>query len=265
VDDILADCARGKIWSKLDMTDSFFQTRVHPDNVHLTAVTTPFGLYEWLVMPQGLRNSLPIHQRRVNAALRHLIGSICHIYLDDIVIWSDNIKQHKQHCKQVLHTLRKASLYCNPRKSHFFLMELDFLGHHISARGIEPSSSKVEKILQWPHPKNASQVCAFLGIVRYVSTFLPSLADYTCILTPLTTKESGKHFPEWSAEHECAFDAIKSLVVSSDYLTVIDHMNPGDNKIFVTCDASDWRSPEFWPHMGNCLSRRFRLCTTPCC
>ena len=63
VDDILADCAKGRIWSKLDMTNSFFQTRVHPDDVHLTAVTTPFGLYEWLAMPMGLQNSLPIHQR----------------------------------------------------------------------------------------------------------------------------------------------------------------------------------------------------------
>jgi hypothetical protein len=69
VDDILADCAKGKIWSKMDMTNSFFQTRVHPDDIHLTAVTTPLGLYEWLVMPMGLRNSPAIHQRRMTAAL----------------------------------------------------------------------------------------------------------------------------------------------------------------------------------------------------
>jgi hypothetical protein len=62
VDDILPDCAKGKIWSKLDMTNSFFQTQVHLDDVYLTAVTTPFSLYEWLAMPMGLRNSPPIHQ-----------------------------------------------------------------------------------------------------------------------------------------------------------------------------------------------------------
>ena len=62
VDDILANCAKGKIWSKLDMTNSFFQTRIHPDGVHLMAVRTPFGRYEWLAMPMGLRNSPPIHQ-----------------------------------------------------------------------------------------------------------------------------------------------------------------------------------------------------------
>src|SRR6202044_3505569 len=147
VDDILADCARGKIWSKLDMTDSFFQTRVHPDDIPLTAVTTPFGLYEWLAMPMGLRNSPPIHQRRITAALRDLLGKICHIYLDDIIIWSNDIVEHIKNIRMVLAALRKAKLYCNPKKCHFYLLELDFLGHHISARGIEAETSKVNKII----------------------------------------------------------------------------------------------------------------------
>jgi hypothetical protein len=56
------------------MTNSFFQTRVHPDDVHLTAVTTPLALYEWLVMPMGRRNSLAIHQCQVTAALHEYIG-----------------------------------------------------------------------------------------------------------------------------------------------------------------------------------------------
>ena len=86
INSILSDCAKGKIWGKLDMTNSFFQTRVHPDNVPYTAVTTPFGLYEWLVMPQGGRNAPATHQRRMFNALRPLIGIICHVYLDDIII-----------------------------------------------------------------------------------------------------------------------------------------------------------------------------------
>ena len=242
VDDILADCAKGKIWSKLDMTNSFFQTRVHLDDVHLTAVTTPFGLYEWLAMPMGLRNSPPIHQRRMTAALRELLGKICHIYLDDIVIWSDTVEQHTQHIRLVLEALRKAKLYCNPKKCHFYLLELNFLGHHISARGIEASSSKVDKILNWPTPQNTTDVRSFLGLVRYISWFLPKLADYTCILTLLTTKEARRDFPAWSTDHQTAFDAIKALIVSRECLTTIDHQNLGDNKVFVTCDASDWRT-----------------------
>ena len=241
VDDILADCAKGKIWSVIDMTNSFFQTRVHPDDVHLTAVTTPLGLYKWLAMPMGLRNSPAIHQRRMTAALREHLTKFCHIYLDDIIIWSDNVTEHAKHIDLVMKSLRKAKLYCNPDKCKFFQKEVNFLGHHISERGIEPNSSKVDKIMNWPVPKNATDVRAFLGLVRYISVFLPNLAEHTRLLTPLTTKECRKSFPEWAPEHQHAFESIKSLVISTDCLTTIDHDAPGDNKIFVTCDASDWR------------------------
>jgi len=70
--------------------------------------------------------------------------------------------------------------------------------------------------------------------------FLPKLADYTSVLTPLTTKDAHKHFPPWTDEHQSVFEGIKSLVVGADCLTIIDHETPGDNKIFVTCNASDW-------------------------
>jgi hypothetical protein len=106
-------------------------------------------------------------------------------------------------------------------------------------RGIEANSSKVDKILDWPVPKSTSDVRAFLGLVRYIAVFLPKLAEFTAVLTPLTVKSFDKCFPEWTAEHQTAFDAIKGLVVGHECLTVIDHANPGDNKIFVTTDASD--------------------------
>jgi hypothetical protein len=73
-----------------------------------------------------------------------------------------------------------------------------------------------------------------------MAVFLPKLANYTSVLTPLTTKDAHKHFLPWTAEHQYTFEAIKSLVVSVDCLTVIDHDCPGDNKIFVMCDTSDW-------------------------
>ncbi|KAG1788782.1 uncharacterized protein HD556DRAFT_1213142, partial [Suillus plorans] len=82
-------------------------------------------------------------------------------------------------------------------------------------------------------------VRSFLGLVRYLDQFLPHLADYTRLLTPLTTKSSELEWPGWSEGHQEAFDAIKRLVISRDCLTTIDHDNLGENKIFVTCDASD--------------------------
>jgi hypothetical protein len=139
------------------------------------------------------------------------------------VIWSSDVAEHTKHIALVMAALHKAHLYCNPAKCWFYLKELDFLGHHISARGIEPNSSKVDCVLNWPVPTSATEVRSFLGLVRYIAVFLPHLADHTVILTPLTTKESRKSFPDWTTEHQTAFDVIKALVVSANCLTTIDH------------------------------------------
>ena len=73
INDILANCAKGKIWGKINMTNSFFQTLVHPDHVKYTATLTPFGLWEWVVMPMGLRKSPATHQQCITLVLRDLI------------------------------------------------------------------------------------------------------------------------------------------------------------------------------------------------
>ena len=215
---------------------------MHPDSVKFTAVNTPFGLYEWLVMPMGLQNSPAVHQQRVFSALHALIGRICHVYLDNIIIWSNSLTKHETNIALVLEALRKGSLYCSVRKSVLFCREVDFLGHHISECGIEADPKKVDCILNWPIPKSATEVCAFLGLVWYIADFLPQLADHTCVLTPLTHKGTDTNFPAWFPEHQTVFENIKALVIGSDCLININHDNMGDNRIFVTCDASDCRT-----------------------
>lgn len=158
VDDILADCGQGKIFGKMDITNSFFQTRVHPDDIHLTAVRTPWGLYEWCVMPQGGCNAPSTHQRRVTDALRHLIGVICHVYMDDIIIWSQTLEEHARNVAAVLDALRAAKLYCNPKKSELFCTKVEFLGHVIDPNGIHVDPRKVDRILNWPQPTHAKAV-----------------------------------------------------------------------------------------------------------
>jgi len=239
VDDILTDCAKGKIWATIDMTDSFFQTRVHPDDIHKTAVSTPFGTYEWCVMPMGLRNSPAIHQRRVTSVLRPYIGKICHIYLDDIVIWSDSVEEHIRNVRIIMNALKGAGLHVNRKKTKLFCDEINFLGHHISTRGIEADSGKVARILDWPTPKSAKEVRQFLGLVRYLNAFLPKLAIQSNILNRLTWKDCNESFPEWTERYQDAFDMIKRIVVSRECLTIIDHTKTPELKIFVTTDASE--------------------------
>ncbi len=237
--EILLDCACSKIWGKLDMTNSFFQTCIHPDSFKYTAITTPFGLYESMVMPQGCPNTPSTHQRWMYSALRPYIGSICHVYLDDIIIWSDSLDEHCCNIPIILDALRSNSLFCSLKKTDLFCTDLTFLGHRISQEGVTPDRSKVEKIVSWPTPASASDVRSFLGLVRYISSFLPHLAEHTTVLNALTSKESEKDFL-WSTTHNKAFCAVKDLVVSYECLTTINHTNMGSNRIFVSTDTSDF-------------------------
>lgn len=106
-------------------------------------------------------------------------------------------------------------------------------------KGIEADESKVDKILNWPVPKNAGDVGAFLGLVCYLNAFLPRLATQSNILSHLTTKECDKHFHEWMAAHQDVFVKIKEIVISCECLTIIDHKKLDLNKIFLTTYASD--------------------------
>lgn len=138
-----------------------------------------------------------------------------------------------------MQALQDAKLYVNEKKTHLFCVEIYFLGHHVSQYSIQAEGSKVSKILDWPAPTSATEVRQFLGLVCYISTFLPHLAPHTAVLNKLTTKEAERVFPTWSSSHQHTFDSIKEIICSRECLTIIDHSKLKDNKIFITTDASD--------------------------
>jgi hypothetical protein len=90
--------------------------------------------------------------------LQDLIGKICHVYLDNIIIWSQNMEEHKWNCTTVLEALCKANIYCNQAKSNLFATKLYFLGHNISGAGIKPDPQKTDRIATWPQPSTATNV-----------------------------------------------------------------------------------------------------------
>lgn len=159
--------------------------------------------------------------------------------MDDIAIWSHTVDEHTTNVTTILDSLLKHKLHLNPKKSKLFCSEIRFLGHRISAKGVEADEGKADRITNWPLPTCAKHVRSFLGLVRYLSSFLPKLADHTAILNELTTKECDKNFPQWTERHQVAFDKVKTLVVSKACLTTIDPSLIPEYKIFVTTDASD--------------------------
>jgi hypothetical protein len=110
---VIADTVRGNIWSVLDMTNSFFHTKMDLDSIPYTAITMLFGLYEWMIMPMGLKNALPINQCQMTNALRKHISKICHVYMDVIIIWSESIEEHLKHVRTIMQCMRDHGLCLN--------------------------------------------------------------------------------------------------------------------------------------------------------
>ncbi|SGY81038.1 BQ5605_C009g05444 [Microbotryum silenes-dioicae] len=203
-----------RFWGKIDMTNSFFQTKMAEEDIPKTAVITPWGLFEWTVMPMGLCNTPATHQHRVNEALGDLIGNVCFVYLDDITIFADTLEEHEQRVRLVLDALRRADLYVSPKKTELFAAECFFLGHQITREGIKVDPDK------------------------YLRKFIDKLADLTAVLVPLTRK--GAHVDDgWTGEYNTAFEAIKALVGSLPSLHPIDHSEQGD-PLWLMTDASNW-------------------------
>ena len=168
-----------------------------PDSQQYTAIATPFGNYEWTVMPQGLTNSPSTQQRRVNSALHHLLNDTAIPYVDDIIIFGANtIEEHCKKVTSVLDALRKAKLLANPKKTKLFATTLDVLGHVMSSDGLGVDPHKIDKISQWPTPTTKKQVSGFLGLVNWIKKFikpLPSLITATLILNKITAKRARFH------------------------------------------------------------------------
>jgi len=207
---------------------------MHPDDVHKTAFKTPFGLFEWLVMPQGLCNAPATWQRFMNWVLRKYVGKICHVYIDDIAIFSDSLLEHHRNVRLVLQALQDAGIIVSSSKSHLYADEIEFLGHIISSRGIEVGSSKVQKILDWPVPQNPAEIRAFNGLVNYIAEFISALAEHSVILSRLIRK--GVEF-QWTPIEQKAFEDIKRLAQHTPICRPINYNNL--DPIYVITDASN--------------------------
>jgi hypothetical protein len=236
VNELIWTVFSGKIFSILDQTNAFFQTRIREADIPLTAVKTPWGLYKWIVMLMGLTNAPATHQALLEEALGELIKDVCVVYLDDIVIFSDNIDSHKWHVWSVLDRLCRANLYCSPKKTMLFQSKVKFLGHWVSTDGIRADNEKISQILTWPSPQSPKGVKKFLGTVQWMKKFVWGLQKYVGTLTPLTSTKLDRKDFRWGQREEDAFNNIKRLMTSLPCLKNVNYNS--EDPLWLFTDAS---------------------------
>lgn len=230
VDELFDRLQGAKYFSKLDLRTGYWQIKVYPEDIPKTAFRTRYGSFEWLVLPMGLTNAPATFMHLMNQIFREHLDKFVVVFLDDILIYSRTLAEHRAHLRQVLEVLRQHRLYCKESKCEFFRDHVEFLGHRIDRDGMHMMENKVRAIRDWPTPQTVDDVRSFLGMVGYYRKFVRNFSDIAGPLTHLL--KQGVRF-QWTAELDKSFRALIHAITSAPTLILPDPNLP----YVVTADA----------------------------
>jgi len=233
ISDLLDSPRKARIYTKIDLWHAYHLVRITKEDEWKTAFRTCYGAFKWSVMLFGLTNALAAFQCFMNDSFSDLLDVCVVVYLDDILIYSDDITQHRKHVKEILKRLRKVGLYVKAEKCGFHSDSVEYLGYVLSPSGLTMSNAKVKTIQEWLEPKKVKDIQSFLGFANFYRRFIFNYSDIVIPLTCLTRKDTP-----WNFDEDCkkAFNTLKQAFTSAPILT---HWVP-DAQLVVETDASDY-------------------------
>ena len=234
IDDLHDRLAHAKFFTKLDLYSGYHQIPIRIGDEHKTAFTSRYGTYEFLVMPFGLTNAPATFQTAMNTLFYEWLDTFVIVYLDDILIYSPDIKTHYQHVTSVIQRLAKHKWYCKLKKCDFATTKVEYLGHIVSNGTLSIDSSKMDAVLKWPVPmKNLKEVQSFLGLLGYYRKFIPHFSHTAKPLHSFARKDVKF---VWTNDHSDAVQKLKVAITSPQCLAIFDR----DLETTLTTDACDY-------------------------
>lgn len=188
IDDLIDGLGRSHYISTLDLTKGYWQVPVAAEDRPKTAFVTPFGLFQFKVMPFGLQGAPATFQRLMDRVIAGL-SDFTATYLDDVIIFSETWEKHLEHVRTTLQRLRKAGLTVKAKKSQFGAKYCTYLGHIVGGGVVQPDATKVQAVREFPAPVTKKQVRTFLGLSGYYRRFIPLSMPH---LSPLTSDRFDK-------------------------------------------------------------------------
>ena len=229
IDDCIDKVGNSKNVTKFDLLKGFWQVPLTERAKEVSAFATPNSLYQYKVMPFGMKNSPATFQRLVNV-IRGLDG--CDAYIDDVIIYSDSWSDHLQRIRKFFDRLSKAKLTVNLAKTEFCHATVTFLGHLVGQGQVKPLEAKVNAISEFPVPKCKRQLMRFLGMAGYHRKFCK---NFSGIAEPLTNLLKKSTKLKWNDKCQDAFDRLKAILKSAPVLLALDF----DKCFKLAVDASD--------------------------